>query len=73
MHYRQDIYLIWLYPIPNLVALAGWIFVFATSDVKVILFGLGSLALGIVVFLLWSKVTKRWPFAAHADSVRAQA
>ncbi|MBI4663942.1 MAG: amino acid permease [Verrucomicrobia bacterium] len=57
-------YRIWFYPIPNLVALAGWIFVFATSDVKVILFGLGSLALGGVFFLLWSKGTKRWPFDA---------
>lgn len=63
-------YRIWLYPIPNLVALAGWIFVFATSDVKVILFGLGSLALGAVFFLVWSKVTKRWPFPAEGAGAR---
>lgn len=56
-------YRIWLYPIPNLVALAGWIFIFATSDLNVILFGLGSLLLGVVFFLIWSKVTRRWPFA----------
>ena len=36
-------YRMWLYPLPSLVALAGWIFVFATSDVQVILFGLGTL------------------------------
>lgn len=56
-------YRIWFYPIPNLIALAGWIFVFATSEAKLILFGLGSLALGVVCFLVWSKITKRWPFA----------
>ena len=33
---------------PNLVALVGWIFIFATSGTEVIAFGLGTLALGIV-------------------------
>ena len=48
---RPGAYRMWLYPLPSLIALAGWIFVFATSDVKVILFGLGTLLAGIVVFL----------------------
>jgi APA family basic amino acid/polyamine antiporter len=56
-------YRIWMYPLPALVALAGWIFVFATTDVRVILFGLGVLALGGVAFLLWSRAAARWPFA----------
>jgi amino acid transporter len=55
-------YRMWLYPIPALVALLGWIFVFATTEVRVILFGLGVLALGGVAFLLWSWNTHRWPF-----------
>jgi basic amino acid/polyamine antiporter, APA family len=54
---------IWLYPIPALVALVGWIFVFITSDWRVILLGLGSLALGVVCFLGWSWRSRRWPFA----------
>jgi amino acid transporter len=58
-------YRIWFYPIPNLLALVGWIFIFATSDLKVILFGLGSLVLGVVFFLIWSKITRRWPFRAE--------
>ena len=33
----------WLYPVPALVALAGWIFVFATSGGEVIGFGLATL------------------------------
>jgi amino acid transporter len=57
-------YRIWLYPIPSFIALAGWIFLFSTSDWKIILFGFGSLALGIVFFLIWSKTTNRWPFAS---------
>ena len=63
---RSGTYRMWLYPLPSLVALAGWIFVFATSDVKVILFGLGTLLLGVLVFVLWSWRARRWPFAAVA-------
>jgi amino acid transporter len=59
-------YLIWLYPIPNLVALLGWIFLFATTDWTVILFGLGSLLLGIALFFAWSWRSRQWPFAAPA-------
>ena len=55
-------YRIWLYPIPSLVALVGWIFIFATSDWKLILLGLGTLAVGAVLFLVWSWRTRRWPF-----------
>jgi amino acid transporter len=57
-------YRIWLYPIPALVALLGWIFVFATTDLRVILFGVGVLTLGCLAFLLWSRRTNRWPFGA---------
>jgi amino acid transporter len=54
---------IWLYPVPALVALAGWIFVFVTSDWRVILLGLGTLAAGVMGFLAWSWRSARWPFA----------
>src|SRR5262245_52883177 len=62
---RPDIprpFRIWLYPLPNLVALVGWIFIFATTDWPVILVGLGTLTLGAVVFLVWSFYLKQWPF-----------
>jgi amino acid transporter len=54
---------IWLYPVPTLIALAGWIFIFATTAWQIILFGLGTLALGIVMFFIWSWHSQRWPFA----------
>ena len=53
----------WLYPLPTLAALVGWIFVFATSDWRIILFGLGSLILGLLLFLAWSWRGRTWPFA----------
>ncbi|HET6567402.1 MAG TPA: APC family permease [Rhodothermales bacterium] len=61
-------YRIWLYPIPNLIALAGWIFVFATTDWRLILLGLGTLALGAVFFLVWTWRENRWPFAAEVEA-----
>src|SRR5690606_4856726 len=57
-------YKIWLYPIPTLVALAGWIFLFATTDWRVILFGIGTLILGLIAFILWSWRVQKWPFQA---------
>ncbi|HEX5436928.1 MAG TPA: APC family permease [Gemmatimonadaceae bacterium] len=55
-------YGMWLYPVPALVALVGWVFIFVTTDVRVILFGLGVLALGLLAFFAWSWQLRRWPF-----------
>ncbi|MGH7627331.1 MAG: APC family permease [Gemmatimonadaceae bacterium] len=55
-------YRMWFYPIPALVALLGWIFVFATTQARVILFGVGVLLLGCLTFLVWSWRSQRWPF-----------
>ena len=58
---------IWLYPLPNLIALAGWIFVFATSGPTVILFGVMTLVAGIGAFALWTWKTQQWPFGVAAE------
>ena len=52
-------YKVWLYPVPAFIALAGWLFIFLTTNVMVIAFGLGLLALGVVCFLVWSKRTAK--------------
>jgi amino acid transporter len=64
-------YKIWFYPLPNLIALLGWIFIFATSGWQVILFGMSSLACGLALFFAWSWRTRRWPFIAQAAGDRA--
>jgi APA family basic amino acid/polyamine antiporter len=58
-------YRMWLYPLPALVALLGWIFLFATTQVEVILFGVGVLALGCVAFVVWSWRSGSWPFGVE--------
>ena len=59
---------IWLYPLPSLVALVGWIFIFATTDWRIIAFGLGLLAVGLLFFLAWSWRTARWPFVRTVET-----
>jgi amino acid transporter len=59
-------YRMWLYPLPSLVALLGWIFIFATTPPTVVAFGLGALALGVVCFGVWSWKGRTWPFEARA-------
>jgi amino acid transporter len=58
----------WLYPLPCFVALAGWLFVLATTDPRVLLYGAGSLTLGVVAFLFWARHNRRWPFAPAAPA-----
>jgi len=55
---RPDVVLpfrMWLYPFPSLVALGGWLFVFATADPWVLLSSLGVLGSGCVAFILWRR------------------
>jgi amino acid transporter len=54
---------VWFYPLPNLIALFGWIFLFSTSGSQTIAFGLGTLVFGIAAFLVWSWRSAQWPFA----------
>jgi len=44
----------WLYPLPCAIALIGWVFVYVTAGSLFIAIGLGTLAAGFVVFLIWA-------------------
>jgi amino acid transporter len=57
-------YRIWLYPLPSLIALAGWVFIYLTLDRKIILFSMVALAAGVISFLTWSRSASKWPFTA---------
>lgn len=51
-----------LYPLPCLLALAGWLFLYFSSDLLFIGLGAATLAIGVAVFLVWSRHTGGWPF-----------
>jgi amino acid transporter len=42
-----------LYPLPALIALTGWLYVFGLSDLRTIVYGMGSMILGLAVFAVW--------------------
>ena len=63
---RERPYRMPLYPVPAIVGLAGWGFVFVTTDAGVLLFGLAALAAGVGAFLIWSYRQGGWPFAPRA-------
>ena len=44
---------VWLYPLPILVALFGWLFLLFTTDRKLLGFGGAVLALGVAGFFLF--------------------
>jgi len=60
-------YRIWLYPLPNVIALIGWVTVYGFADrnspgIHPIEWSLAWVALGLVVFLGWARFEHTWPF-----------
>ncbi len=56
-----------LYPIPAMLALIGWIVIYAYADKNApglhpIEWSLAWLVLGLVAFALWARARKQWPF-----------
>jgi amino acid transporter len=58
-----------LYPLPCLIALVGWLYLYCSASWLYIGLGLATLVLGLVAFLIWSRRTRSWPFGDKpADS-----
>jgi amino acid transporter len=56
-------YRMWLYPLPCLAALVGWMYLYWSAEWLYIVVGLVTLHAGLVAFLVWSRHTEQWPFA----------
>ena len=57
-------YKMWLYPVPAVIALFGWLYIFVTSGWMYIAVGGATLAVGVGIFLIRAKLTAAWPFRA---------
>ncbi|MDB5202422.1 MAG: amino acid permease [Ferruginibacter sp.] len=56
-----------LYPLPVILAIAMWLFVFYATGRAVIISFLVVLLSGIIVYLLQAKIKKQWPFQAASN------
>ncbi|MBF9069613.1 APC family permease [Streptacidiphilus fuscans] len=69
-----------LYPMPSVIAGIGWIVIYGYADkanpgVHPIEWSLAWVALGVVAYLIWSRVEKSWPFGPkeiHEEYLAAQ-
>ena len=59
---RPRPYRIWFYPLPCLIALAGWLYLYASSGWLFIGIGAATLAGGVAAFFAWSARARTWPF-----------
>ena len=55
--YRQ-----WLYPIPTIVAVVGWVYVYVSATWLSIALSLGWIVIGCIAFLIYAKAESTWPF-----------
>lgn len=51
-----------LYPIPAVIALAGWIFILVSSGGVYVLSGFALLAFGVLAYLWRARANMQWPF-----------
>jgi amino acid transporter len=55
--YRQ-----WLYPVPTVVALIGWVYIYVSASWLSIGLSVGWIALGAIAFLIYARAEHTWPF-----------
>lgn len=69
--HRKDIqrpFKMWFYPLPAVISLCGYIYVFASLGIYFISFGILTLLLGTGVYLIAAHRQGEWPFAADASA-----
>jgi len=64
--YQKHIHLpfkMWLFPLPAILALLGWIAILVTSGSFYILLAFGLMAIGTIAYLIRAQRRREWPFA----------
>jgi amino acid transporter len=63
--YRPEIALpfkMWCYPLPAVISLVGYLYVFTTLGFYYVLFGIVTILAGTVIYLISARSQGRWPF-----------
>jgi len=54
----------WLFPLPAIVAIAIWAFVFCTAEIRFMVYAFFVILSGTLLFLFRAKKKKEWPFSS---------
>jgi amino acid transporter len=57
----------WGYPLPSLVAAAGWLAILVTSGIWYVAAGLGLLAVGVASYLWRARRSREWPYSGPPE------
>ncbi len=52
----------WLYPVPGIISLFGWLYVLATAEKKSLFFALAVFAVGSAAYFIRARLRGEWPF-----------
>jgi amino acid transporter len=52
----------WLYPLPSILALAGWLYLYVSARLLYIALGAATLVAGLAVYLVWSRLNRSEQF-----------
>jgi amino acid transporter len=55
-------YRMWLYPVPLVVALVGWGFLYYSVDTLSKILSIAWVIVGVAAFLIWARAEQVWPF-----------
>jgi amino acid transporter len=53
----------WLYPIPGIISILGWLYILSTAAMKSLVFASSVFALGSIAFFMRAKIRREWPFS----------
>ena len=65
-------YKIPLYPLPVILAIVMWLFVFYSTGLKVINSFLIVFGTGIVVYFIYAKLQHQWPYKTNQEETLAE-
>jgi amino acid transporter len=52
----------WLYPVPGLISILGWLYILGTAAPKSLMFAVAVLLIGSSIFFIRSRFLHEWPF-----------
>jgi amino acid transporter len=62
----------WLYPVPILLAIAGWLGIFVSTGLIPVVSSLVAMTIGVVVYLGRARLLRQWPFEGATGTNRIE-